>query len=522
MILDYNVTTFGARGDEVTDNTEAISKAINSCVESGGGTVYFPAGTYLTGPIHLQSNITIYVDSGASIVFKDDFASYPPVETRWSGYECYGFSPLIYGKGLSNVSIKGNGHIDGQGAAWWKVNRRLRKGESYRTVQTEEIAKLNKGFTEPQNTNLVEWPSQFLRPALIQLIDCEQVTLDGITLQNSPFWNTHLVYCKNVTVHNVKFKNPSDTPNGDGFDIDSCSNVRVSNCHFDVGDDCLALKSGINEDGRRVGRPSENITISNCTMLHGHGGIVMGSENSGGIRNVTVSNCVFIGTDRGIRLKTNRARGGYIRNILIDNIFMENVLCPLAINSFYRHGVDKNDPSMNNLTALPVTEKTPKIEYIHISNVTAKNCRAAAGFIYGLPEMYVKDIILRHVTFEMTSDPTEKGGEPDMVKEELFMAGEGIYCKHVDGLELHRVRVETRQGPALRLENVTDAEIDNLGMKKVHTNTPIIVVKDVNKVFISGNQASQNVNSYLDLEEKNTGEIIYCGEIYKQAGRREG
>jgi len=504
-----NITDFGAKGDSVTDNTESIAAAIKSCANSGGGTVYIPAGTYLTGPIHLVSNLTIHIDSGALLLFKDDFAAYPPVKTRWSGYECYGFSPLLYGRGLTNVTIRGAGHIDGQGRAWWEVNRILRKGEDYEHPQTRKIAEWNRDFTEPQNTNLVEWPSQFLRPPLLQLVNCDQVTLDGITLENSPFWNTHFVYCNNVTVHNVKFKNPSDTPNGDGLDIDSCSNVRVSDCHFDVGDDCLVFKSGINEDGRRVGKPTENVTVTNCTMLNGHGGIVMGSENSGGIRNIAVTNCVFIGTDRGIRLKTNRERGSYIRDILIDNIFMDKVLCPLAINSFYRHGIDRNNPSLNDPIALPVTDKTPEIEYIHISNITARNCRAAAGFIYGLPEMYMKDIMLRHIMFEMTTDPDEKGGEPDMVKEQLFMAGEGIYCKYVDGIEFHRVRVETRQGPALRLENVINAEIDNLSMKREHLNTPIVTVKDVDNVWVSGSQATRNKESYLKVESENKGNIVY-------------
>ncbi|BAC14044.1 glycoside hydrolase family 28 protein [Oceanobacillus iheyensis] len=492
-----NITEFGAKGDSNTDNTESISSAIKRCADSGGGTLYIPAGTYLTGPISLISNLTIYIESGAKLVFIDDFSAYPPVKTRWSGYECYGFSPLLYGNGLTNVSIIGSGCIDGQGEAWWEVNHLLRKGEEYDHPQTKEIAELNKSITEPKNTNLVEWPSQFLRPPLLQMYDCDSVTLDGITLENSPFWNTHFVYCDNVTIHNVKFKNPWDTPNGDGLDLDSCSNVRVSNCHFDVGDDCLAFKSGINEDGRRVARPTENVAVTNCTMKNGHGGIVMGSENSGGIRNIAVSNCVFIGTDRGIRLKTNRARGSYIRDILIDNIYMDGVLCPLAINSFYRHGLDKSDSLINELSPIEISEKTPEIEYIHISNVTARNCRSAAGFIYGLPEKYVKDIILRHVLIEMTINPDEQGGEPDMVKEPIFMAGEGIYCKYVDGIEFHRVRVETRQGPALHLENVINAELDHLIRKRKHPNTPIVTVNDVTN--IRTNQSSREVNEFENI-----------------------
>ncbi|MCG1021861.1 glycoside hydrolase family 28 protein [Sutcliffiella horikoshii] len=494
----YDITTYGAKGDNQTDNTKAIAKAITDCAGNGGGTVFIPAGDYLTGPFVMKSNITLYLDAGSTVIFRDDFDVYPSIKTRWSGYECYGFSPLIFGRSLKNVSIKGHGVIDGQGKAWWEINKRLKEGETVSTSVTKEIRRYNEAMLEPLSTNLVEWDSQFLRPPLLQLMDCEHVTIEGVTLQNSPFWNTHLVYCRDVQVRGVTFKNPSDTPNGDGFDIDSCSNVRVSDCHFDVGDDCLCLKSGINEDGRRVGRPTENVTVSNCTMLRGHGGVVMGSENSGGIRNVTVSNCIFIGTDRGIRIKTNRARGAYIENILVNNIYMEDVFCPFSINSFYRYGVDENDPTMNSLEAIPVSEKTPKVKHIRLSNVTAKKCRAAAGFVHGLPEMPVQDISLSNVHIEMTNDANEAGGEPDMVKEVIIMAGEGLYGKFIDGMELNQVRIETRQGPALYLEESSDVEIQNLQMKNLHENTPVVMMKNALDIYISGRQYEKLMDSYAE------------------------
>lgn len=506
----FDVTLYGAIGDGTTDNTQFFAEAIEECEQSGGGTVFVPAGIYCTGPIVLKSNMTLYVDAGAVIKFTDDFDAYPAVKTRWSGYECFGYSPLLFGSELKNVTIKGEGCFDGQGKAWWEINQQLRKNSTaYTSARTQEIARLNKEFMDPLETNLVEWDSQFLRPPLLQLIDCEHVTIEGVTLQNSPFWNTHLVYCNHVTVRGVTIKNPSDTPNGDGLDIDSCSNVRVSDSHFDVGDDCLVLKSGINEDGRRVGKPTENVVVSNCTMLHGHGGFVLGSENSGGIKNVTVSNCVFIGTDRGIRIKTNRERGAYVKNILVNNIYMEDVLCPLAINSFYRYGVNEKDPLITSQEAIPVTEKTPRIEHIHISNVTAKKCRAAAGFIYGLPEMRVKDVSLSHVTFEMSDDPIEQGGEPDMVREELIMAGDGIFCKYVEGLEFHRVRIETRQGPALTIEEGSDIEVDNVSMKRVHEGTPVLQLKLTNDVFVDGRQARISPEVYLQADEASKSSLVY-------------
>jgi polygalacturonase len=212
----------------------------------------------------------------------------------------------------------------------------LKRGERQQTEREKQFAAKNEQLRREVKTNIVEWDSQFLRPALLQLFDCKHVAIEGVTLQNSPFWNTHLVYCDDVNIRAVTIKNPADTPNGDGLDIDSCRNVRVSDCHFDVGDDCLCLKSGIDVDGRRIGRPTENVAVTNCTMLRGHGGVVMGSETAGSIRNVTISNCISIGTDRGIRFKSNRARGGVIEEIRVGDIYMQDVLCPLAINAFYR------------------------------------------------------------------------------------------------------------------------------------------------------------------------------------------
>lgn len=497
----YNITTFGAIGDGVTDNSQTIADAIEACRASGGGTVYVPAGTYLTGRIELRSYMTLELEAGALLLFHTEFDKYPPVPTRWSGYECYGYSPLIYGRGLTQVTIKGKGIIDGQGSAWWQAYRELRKGGTVDSVLTKDIAVKNGDLIQSVKSNIVEWPSQFLRPPLLQLIDCEQVSLEGVTLQNSPFWNTHLVYCTDVHIHGVKIKNPSDTPNGDGMDIDSCTNVRISDSYFDVGDDCLCIKSGIDEDGRRVGKPSENIAITNCTMLRGHGGVVLGSEMAGGIRNVAISNCIFIGTDRGIRMKTNRARGGYIKNVLVSNIYMEDVFCPLTINSFYRHGVDESDPLISSPDAVAVTESTPIIDHIRISHVTAKGCRSSAGFIYGLPEMPIRDVQLSHVHIEMTTDPDEMGDEPDMVREKIIMAGDGMLCKHVEGMEFHHVRIETRQGSALRLEDARDIEVNDLKMKQLHPETPVVKATRVADVFVTGRQSSESYYMQVENEE---------------------
>lgn len=512
----FNVIDYGAVGDGQTVNTEAFRRAFAACAEAGGGTVYVPAGRYLTGAIHLVSHSTFHIDSGATILFSTDPNDYPTVRTRWSGYECYGYSPLVYGADLRNVTICGGGTFNGQGEAWWKEYQECKAGRRPSTEREKEFARLNAHLMDI-STNIAEWRTQFLRPPLLQLFRCTNVTIAGVTLEYSPFWNTHLVYCDNVTIHNVRFHNPSDTPNGDGLDIDSCRYVRVSDCQFDVGDDCLCLKSGIDEDGRRIGIPTENVAVTNCTMKAGHGGVVLGSETAGGIRNVVISNCLFIGTDRGIRLKSNRARGGTIEELTVTNVFMTGVLCPFAINSFYRYGVDPRDESVASPEPQAVTESTPVFRNIRLSHITATGVKGAAGFLYGLPEMPIENVVLDHVRIETTTDPNERGGEPDMVREELVMAGKGIYAKHVKSLNLHHVQVETREGAALRIDNGENIEIVGFAMKKPHRDASVVELRDGRKVRVNGCTAEEGTFRYVSVDGAASADIVLWGNCLDQA-----
>ncbi|RKL68175.1 hypothetical protein CR203_06725 [Salipaludibacillus neizhouensis] len=506
-MMQLSVIDFGGVPDGKTLNTDAFAKAIAAIEEANGGTIIVPSGDYVTGPIELVSQLKLYLEPGARIRFTDDFEAYPATRTRWSGYECYGFHPLLFGENLEDVTICGEGTIDGQGQAWWDIANGIKQDQWFENGRTKEIREKNDEYVGALKTNVLEWETQFLRPPLLQLLNCKRVTIEGVTLERSPFWNTHLVYCDHVSVRGVTIKNPADTPNGDGLDIDSCSNVRITDCHFDVGDDCLCLKSGINEDGRRVNRPTENVVVTNCTMASGHGGIVFGSESSGGIKNVTVTNCVFIGTDRGIRLKTNRARGSYIKQLLISNIYMEDVFCPIAINSFYRYGVDENNPDMNAPHAIEVSEKTPIIKDISISHIMVRNARAAAAFIYGLPEMPIRNLHLSNIDVEMTTDPNEEGGEPDMVKETVLKAGDGMFIRYVDGLSLNQVRVETRQGSALTISDSQDIEVLQFKMKHLHSNIPVISAANCKDFSINSREYQRDPFRYLQTDDKTKVEI---------------
>ncbi|GAB6089478.1 glycoside hydrolase family 28 protein [Spirochaeta dissipatitropha] len=413
------ITDFGGCGDKQTDNSQAFAKAFAHISALGGGELGVPAGTFLSGPLELPGDFCLFLDEGAVISFIPEFERYRPVWTRWEGVECFGMHPLVYARDKENVRISGKGIIDGNGQVWWKAYREIRaKGRRYPETAIElELARMNSGY-EFQPSGGGGRELQFLRPPLLQFFECRNVQVEGITLQNSPFWNTHPVYCSELSFDNVTFRNPADAPNTDGLDIDSCNGVEVRNCTFDVGDDCLAFKSGAGEDGIRVGKVCENIVADNCRMIAGHGGIVIGSETAGGVRNIEVSNCRMYNTDRGLRIKTRRGRGGTLENLSFRNIFIEGCKCPLVINSFYRCGADPADVKLFGLDIKKIESDTPLIRNIKIDTIEAVNCRSSAGFIVGLPEQPITGLEIRNCRFEM-APPEDR--EP--IEESAMYAG---------------------------------------------------------------------------------------------------
>jgi polygalacturonase len=426
-----SIRDFGAVGDGVADNTRAFTKAIEQADKNNGGKIVVGAGTYLTGPIHLKSDVNLHLEQGAVIVFNDNFADWPAIRSRWEGVECYGYSPCIYGENLKNVSITGAGTIDGQGQAWWKeFKRRRTKGQTQpESARDKEFAKLNKD-TDLSDCGGGGIGSFFFRPPLIQFNNCSNVLLEGITTRNSPFWNTHLLYCKNVKVKNATFQNPSDGINGDGLDIDSCDGVEVLDCTFDVNDDCLCIKSGIGRDGMRVNKPCQNVLIKNCKMLRGHGCVVMGSETAGGIRNIEISGCVFNGNDRGLRIKSRRGRAGTVENIQLHDITMNGVGCPVVMHLFYECGAKAEEiAAISDRSSRSVTETTPCIRNIKIRNLTADNAQTAAAFLLGLPERPIENILFENV--KITLARNGKPGRPAMAFGVKEMQGQGIIAEFV-------------------------------------------------------------------------------------------
>lgn len=406
----YPITDFGAISDNQTDNQDAFRAAIEKCAADGGGTVLVPRGFWYSGPIELKSNINLYLQKGAVIFFSSHVEKYPLISTNFEGFFMWRCQSPIYGHDLENVAITGNGIINGNGRKWrplkeWKMARR-----------NWESATKDSGVIDDTGKEIVWWPSEinmeanrvfkenpelykdretcekyksFLRPALINLTRCKRVLIDGITIQNSPAWALHPWLCKDVTIRNISIRNPWYAQNADGLDLDCCKNVRITDSMFDVGDDAICMKSGKNEDGRKLGVPTENVDINNCVVYHGHGGFVAGSEMSGGLKNIYVSDCTFIGTDIGLRFKSCLGRGGVVEKIYVDNINMSGIKEEAIL---FTMGYDMDTKEGQEVAP----EEIPEFKNIYIDNV---RCSTAATpiKISGLKQMPVHDIHISNV-----------------------------------------------------------------------------------------------------------------------------
>ncbi|MDR3128016.1 MAG: glycoside hydrolase family 28 protein [Bifidobacteriaceae bacterium] len=383
----------------------SIQNALDEIATAGGGELVIPQGKYKTGPLNLPSNLKLNLQAGCVLQFCDDFAIYPPVFTRWEGVNCYAFHPLIWADGQTNITICGEGIIDGKGQKWWQHFNQAAKNNQTDPVFSYElaIAKLNPGWqSQPSGGGRRE--TQFLRPPLIQFKNCQNISISGITLKNSPFWTLHILYSDKIIIQNIKVYNPADAITTDAVDIDSSTNTLIENCLFDVGDDAITLKSGSGWDGKKVGLPTENVIARNCKVLASHGGIAIGSETAGDIKNVLVENCQFDGTMRAIRLKSRRGRGGKISDIRLVNLKMNKNLCPIVLGMYFQPGANLQDPNNRWLFIEKPQIKnamTPQITNITITNVEAKNCLSQAGYIVGLPESPIKNVVIKDFIYSL-------------------------------------------------------------------------------------------------------------------------
>ena len=434
-IADYGATT---NGELVT---KSIDAAIEAAKEAGGGTVLVPAGEFFTGPIRLYSNITLHLTPGAVLKFSTNQEDYPVVDSRWEGASREVYMSCIYGEDIENVTISGSGKLDGNGHDWWDVFRN----------RHDEL--------------------KYPRPKLISFERSSRITLKDFNIIDAPSWTINPIQSFDITVDNVSILNPANSPNTDGINPESCKNVRISNCNVDVGDDCIAIKSGTEDADELI--VCENITITNCTMVHGHGGVVLGSEMSGGIRNVTISNCVFQDTDRGIRLKSRRGRGGTIEDIRVSNVVMDNVFSPFILNLYYFCGPRGKEKYVWDKNPYPVTDETPTFRRIHFSDITARNVQSSAGFLYGLAENYLSEITFNNIDISLANDATPEVSA--MMTGLEATTNQGFYMGNVKDSTFKNITIENHEGPAFYLENCENVIIENAESKNTKKEEELIV-----------------------------------------------
>ncbi len=453
-----SILDFGGIPDGITLNSLAFKEAIETLSAKGGGVLNVPQGIWYTGPIELKSNINLHLHKGALILFSTNFDDYPLVETSFEGLSTRRCQSPISGRNLENIAITGEGAIDGNGQAWRPLKREKVTDFQWETLTSNGGVFLRPDYWFPSEKSMLgsqnadmnvprtlstddEWNAikDFLRPVMISLIECKNVLLEGVLFQNSPSWNIHPLMCENLIVDNIMVKNPSYAANGDGLDLESCKNTLIVNSTFDVGDDGICIKSGKDEDGRKRARPTENVLIDNCIVFKGHGGFVVGSEMSGGVRNISLTNCQFLGTDVGLRFKSKRGRGGLVENIYVSNVSMTDILTESFLFDLFYIGksavevlVD-GDLTPEDTIVYPVNEETPAFRNIHFKNIVSKNARRAM-FFNGLPEMNIENVHLEDIVI------TSKIGAELVESKNIVMKNVSIHSSETAPLMMRNVK----------------------------------------------------------------------------------
>lgn len=461
----YNIVQYGAQPDGHHLNTKNIQKAIDECSAKGGGMVQVPNGLWLTGPLVLKNNVNLNLAQGATLLFTKDKNQYPLITANWEGFPQMRNQSPISATGASNIAITGKGIIDGNGDGWRAVKKDKLTDSQWKKLlasggvltddkriwmPSESFAKGQRekdpGRISPERDDAYyQSVKDFLRPNLLVLTSCDRVLLEGVTFQNSAAWCLHPLMSKNITIKNIQVKNPWYAQNGDGIDLESCSNVLIENSVLDVGDDGLCIKSGRDADGRARAMPTKDVIIRGCTVYASHGGFVVGSEMSGGAKNIYVSNCTFVGSDIGLRFKTTRGRGGIVENIFIKDIYMKDIPGDAILFDMYYMAKDPvplegEARELPKVETLPVDETTPQFRNFEISNVYV-NGAAKAIFLRGLPEMHVKNIKIENSVFQSTK---------------------GVDIQEASNIQLNNVKVYTTDtNPVIDVINS-----DNIKIKK--------------------------------------------------------
>ncbi len=451
----FNILDYGADVSGVQLSTAAIQGAIDDCTKAGGGTVIVPAGIYLTGPIELKSNVRLYTERNSLIIFSHDLNLYEIYDEWFEGIPTKRCTSPINAKDASNFAITGHGVFNGNGD-WWRPLKKNKMADG----QWKKHIKEKGGIVTEQNIwypdsgsllaqtycvdqnvpvitddSLWQVVKSFLRPVMVHFVGCHGILLEGVTFENSPAWNLHPMCSDNIILRDLTVRNPWYSQNGDGVDVESCKNVVISHCSFDVGDDAICMKSGKDKPGRDRGIPTENVIVDDCVVYHGHGGFVCGSEMSGGIKNVQVSRNLYIGTDVGLRFKSTRGRGGVVENIYIRDINMINIPNEGLLFDLFYGGKGAGEESEEELAARmnaeapPVSEETPAFRNIVIEHVYGNNIKRAMLF-NGLPEQKIENVTLRNIQIQST---------------------EGALLRQTNGLTVENVKILPTKGEPFTL-----------------------------------------------------------------------
>ena len=463
----YNILDYGAHGDGSAPSTDAIRAAIQAAKSAGGGTVVIPAGSYTSGPVELASNLVLRVEAGAVLRFPA--ARLPYAWGRVQGIECLAPVPLIGGSDLENVTVTGRGTITTNNEDWTRLlggpqpKTATSNGSAFGPAWNRLLVLLQQKTPQPESEYLKAAP--LLRPPFIRFRNSKNVLIEGIRMVGAPFWSVHLLYSENVVVRGVSLETFPGAFTG-GIYIDSSRDVRISDCYLDNGDDAITLKAGKDADGLRVNRPTENVTITNCVINRGSGGIVIGSETSGGVRNVVVNGIVCRGTQAGINIKSERGRGGVVENVRIQNLVMENVGRAISVSQYYTMQGESPPPPE------PVSVRTPVFRNISISGVTIRGARGSFEYgwnpisisgnkpgppitisISGLPEMPIEGLRLSDIVATGTG---------------------GLRASDTDGLELSDVRMDAARGPAFLIRDSRGLRLDGISTGAPAAGVPIL------------------------------------------------
>jgi polygalacturonase len=480
----FDVTRFGAVADGRTSSTSALQRAIDAAAKTGGGMVILPPGNYLSGALFLRNHVHLYLSPGATLLASDRPEDFPPIKGREEGVERNVHASLITGVDLEDVSVTGPGILDGQGAPWWKadeVNRKMRLD-----------AKVPREAEEPAGAPL-RWP----RPRMINFVRCRNVLVDGVTLRDGAGVNIHLLYCQDVVVNGITSFQKQHVRSSEAVIVDSSKRVRITGCHISSGADGVGIKSGYNEDGRRVGIASEDILISHCNMIRTSSGVVVGSETSGGVRNVVVSNCTIHDCLSGIRIRAPRGRGGVVENVRVTNVVIDHAEEMGIKVSHYFDSIRsegryiKSGPTRGNMEIArsrkaPIDEGTPTFRDFTFSGITLTRAREVA-LLEGLPERFIRGVVFEDITAAKT--------------------GGGISCTLAGDITISNFAIDALEGPAVDAREIERLEVYRLKCPRVPAEAPLIWMDNVARAFVHGCNVGEGGRSYDWLQQEQCREV---------------